>query len=300
MSTETPNIKLKKLESTDLVARTLFNVNADILDLEINNLKTSNRDTQDTITQIGMKQTELENSQTGLETRTAANEQAIVELQGDVEDVQQSIQDFATKEEVQEVADAVSVIEDHLATIDTALSDQATKNTAFTQKDQQLQTDIATLQTAVEAIDITALQAAIDDKTDKSYVDDGFYSKQQADQRFLSKAAYKDQRTVVFIGPGIETRYPWSGTVQHIQINCPLAKETDVLFKIERQAKADYEAKLANWQMIGGQTLNFQAGKVYMEYTIATDGSILADDILRLFTENDDGDLTAQAFIQNN
>lgn len=225
MSTKTAHIGLDKLDSTDLVVRTQFNSNMDLLDTEITDLKE----------------------------KEAA-------LTTELDEVQESLTGFVTKDDLDALTGEVDSLENSIAAINNVLSDQATRNAAFDQQDQELQSEIESIQAAI--------------------------------------AARKDERVVTFRGSGVEVRYPWEGAVQQIQINCATARATDINFQVERQAKADYEAARGLWQKLGGQTLNMPPGKVYMEYTV-TD-TLSAGDVLRFITQNDDSDITVEVFIHNN
>ncbi len=190
------------------------------------------------------------------------------------------------------------------------LDELSNQETTFKQQDQQLQTNIDNLQTSVDNSltslqntldnDVTSLQNNINSKADKTYVDNNFYNKQQADQNFVAKASYKDERVVIFLGKGDGIRYYWNGTAQQIQINCITARSTDINFQVERQSHSDYVAKLDNWQKIGGQTFNLPSGSVYGEYPITSLGDVSSGDLLRLYTLNDDSDITVQVIILNN
>ncbi|HMM22693.1 MAG TPA: hypothetical protein PKA10_18395 [Selenomonadales bacterium] len=162
--------------------------------------------------------------------------------------------------ELESLAGEVGVMESSVAAIDAALTAQDAKNAAFQLRDQELQVDIEDLQAAL--------------------------------------AARKDQRVVTFRGSGVEIRYPWAGEAQQIQINCAAARPADINFQVERQAKADYETALGNWQKLGGRTFNLPPGGVYREYAIAD--ALAAGDVLRFITANDDSDVTVEVFIQNN
>lgn len=106
-----------------------------------------------------------------------------------------------------------------------------------------------------------------------------------------------DTRVMCFIGGESELPYPWNGTIQQIQISCSEVKTEDLTFSVERQLKADYIAKAANWQLIGGSQLVLPAGEVYKEYTVA--GTVAAGDVIRASTVGDDTGVTFQVVIKN-
>jgi hypothetical protein len=106
-----------------------------------------------------------------------------------------------------------------------------------------------------------------------------------------------DTRVMCFIGGESELPYPWNGTIQQIKINCSEVKAEDLTFSVERQLKADYIAKAANWQLVGGSQLILPAGEVYKEYTVS--GIVQAGDVIRASTVGDDTGVTFQVIIKN-
>lgn len=135
-------------------------------------------------------------------------------------------------------------------------------------------------------------------KAEKSYVDENFYTKKDADAKFISISAYKDTRSLTFTSSNIEIRYPWAGTAKQIQINCSESKDSDFIFQVERQSKANYIAKANNWEKLGGQTLALPSRSVYLETDITHD--IKAGDIVRYTTTaTSDTNITVQVIVEN-
>ncbi|WP_312560830.1 hypothetical protein [Anaerospora sp.] len=106
-----------------------------------------------------------------------------------------------------------------------------------------------------------------------------------------------DTRVMCFIGGESELPYPWNGTIQQIQISCSEAKTEALTFSVERQLKADYIAKAANWQLIGGSQLVLPAGEVYKEFAVT--GTVQSGDVIRASTVGDDTGVTFQVIIKN-
>ena len=156
-----------------------------------------------------------------------------------------------------------------------------------------IKTEVAGLST-----EVGELTAEVADKADKDYVDTNFYTKTQADAKFLLASALKDTRVVTFTGSGIEIPYLWDGTAKQIKLSCKEALSASFVFQVERQAKADYVAKAANWEKVGATTLSLAAGSVYLEQTVTH--AIHAGDILSYTTTatNDTG-VTVQLIVEN-
>lgn len=154
-----------------------------------------------------------------------------------------------------------------------------------------IETELTKARATAEAVDASI-------ETLQSYVDTNFYTKTQADAKFLAVSAYKDTRVVTFTGSNIEVRYPWEGTAKQIQINSKATLSAAFIFQVERQSQADYAAQTGNWEKVGAITLSLAAGSVYLEQAITH--AIHAGDILRYTTTAaNDTDITVQLIIEN-
>lgn len=112
-------------------------------------------------------------------------------------------------------------------------------------------------------------------------------------------AVYIDTRCLVFVGGDSQYIYPWTGSVQTIQITVAEPRDADLLFSVEKQTKEKYTAKTGLWELIGGGQLTLPAGQVYQEYPI-TGATVTAGDVIRASTVGDDTGITFQVIIKNN
>lgn len=280
--------------------------------LNANGLSIASLNTQVTTIQTELAEKASQEDLEQLADRVTALENDVVEIDGAITDIQgalteQAAQNDAFAQKDQDLRSAIDAIETGLADMASKedLEDRATQaeNTSKEYADGELARK-------VDKVTGKGLSSNDYDDEAKAKVDkingengrftyDGkdFYTKSESDSTFIAIADYLDQRSLTFIGSNRTQQYPWAGQVQLIQVNYTEERTSDINFWVEKQSRADFEAKLNTWQKIGGQILNLPLDKVYMEYAVT--GAIAAGDMVRLSMPDDDPDITVQVRVLN-
>ncbi len=314
MATETPNIHLKRLDPADMVNRTLFNANVDILDMEISALKEGQED----LVELRERQNTLEANQTTMAGRLSTDEINIANLQDTKEDKAKKGQPNGYPsldangripitqippniKEMRVVADITArntlTVPDlydglRVRVLDASGDPTVTSGWAEYVYDAAGQMWIKVAEK--ESMDVVLDWGNIQNIPDLLKA----FSDLNGKLIYKGNAVYVDVRSVNFIGGDSEIIYDWDGTVQKVLINCADARDSSLDFSIEKQTKADYIAKAGNWQLIGGSQLTLPAGEVYKEFAV-TD-TINAGDVIRASTVGDDTGVTFKVIIKNN
>ena len=166
-----------------------------------------------------------------------------------------------------------------------------------------LESQLSAIKTKVSELDtekasvgaLSTLETTVGTKADKTYVD----------SKFLLAANYNRTRAILFSGTDQIIRYPWTGTIKQIQVNCSTTRTADVPFYLDKMSKVNYETGGTTWTRIGGidYAMHLLASDVYKEYTsadITTNTAIVADDLIKITIDGTAVDnLTIQVLVEN-